>query len=420
MMPASSSERAESLRFRMDGWFRMNNDNAVRRILVFLLTCFLLPSCIWKTASAQENATTRQPTIELHGYVKSLSAIQFQSTLDSAISSAIIHNRLTCSLNISNALTGHLEVRNRIFYGEDVKLMPGFGNAIADDPGYLNLSVLWVDARAVVVNSIADRAYVKYDDGSWDFRLGRQRINWGINTIWNPNDLFNAYNFLDFDYEERPGTDAIRAQYSLGTNASAEADFAPSRIANNAVAAALIRWNVSGYDLQVLAGMYRTDFVAGFGWAGSIAEAGFKGELSYFHPRSQSLDSTDAFEASLTLDHTLGQYYLVLSGLYNSLASNAPEDFSLLSSRALSPKNLMPFRYTVYASGLHSFSPLVSASVALIYSPRFNSTIFFPMLTYSLAQDVDADLVAESYFNDASGAFRTSGNALFLRIRLSF
>lgn len=29
---------------------------------------------------------------------------------------------------------------------------------------------------------------------------------------WNPNDWFNTYNYFDFDYEERPGTDAIRVR----------------------------------------------------------------------------------------------------------------------------------------------------------------------------------------------------------------
>ena len=47
-------------------------------------------------------------------------------------------------------------------------------------------------------------------------RIGRQRINWGVNLAWNPNDLFNAYSLIDFDYQERPGSDAIRFQYYMG------------------------------------------------------------------------------------------------------------------------------------------------------------------------------------------------------------
>ena len=48
-----------------------------------------------------------------------------------------------------------------------------------------------------------------------NFRQGsdRQRINWGQTLVWNPNDIFNAYSYFDFDYIERPGSDAIRLQY---------------------------------------------------------------------------------------------------------------------------------------------------------------------------------------------------------------
>ena len=50
-------------------------------------------------------------------------------------------------------------------------------------------------------------------DEKWELTLGRQRINWGVNLAFNPNDLFNAYSLIDFDYQERPGSDAIRFQY---------------------------------------------------------------------------------------------------------------------------------------------------------------------------------------------------------------
>ena len=37
-----------------------------------------------------------------------------------------------------------------------------------------------------------------------------------MNLVWNPNDLFNAFSFVDFDYEERPGSDALRIQKYTG------------------------------------------------------------------------------------------------------------------------------------------------------------------------------------------------------------
>jgi hypothetical protein len=73
-----------------------------------------------------------------------------------------------------------------------------------------------------VVFAFDDRsAYLDYTAGKWQFRVGRQRINWGVNLVWNPNDVFNSFSYFDFDYEERPGSDAVRVQYYTGTTSSA-------------------------------------------------------------------------------------------------------------------------------------------------------------------------------------------------------
>ncbi|MCG8318265.1 MAG: hypothetical protein MI921_02070 [Cytophagales bacterium] len=57
-----------------------------------------------------------------------------------------------------------------------------------------------------------------YKDGLWRKGcyqvIGKHRINWGKSYVWNPNDVFNAYSFFDFDYEERRGTDALLIKYT--------------------------------------------------------------------------------------------------------------------------------------------------------------------------------------------------------------
>ena len=97
-----------------------------------------------------------------------------------------------------------LEIRNRIFYGEQVKQI------LILEKSSINTMVIqsfaFMDQRRIfVAQSVIDRMLIQYSDEKWDITIGRQRINWGINNIWNPNDIFNAYNFLEFDYEERPG-----------------------------------------------------------------------------------------------------------------------------------------------------------------------------------------------------------------------
>jgi len=117
-----------------------------------------------------------------------------------------------------------------------------------------------------------------------EVRVGRQRINWGVNLAWNPNDIFNAYNFIDFDYKERPGTDAVRFQY-FGKNMSGfEVAYSPRAEWRQHTAALMYRLNAQGYDIQLIAGQYQTDVTAGIGWAGNLGNSGFKGEAQWFGP----------------------------------------------------------------------------------------------------------------------------------------
>ena len=143
--------------------------------------------------------------------------------------SDLIHNRLNFLFNISRKLSARLEFRNRIFYGSQVEQIPGFGELINLYPGYLKLSKLWVNEKNLVAQSVIDRMLVQYSTITWNVIIGRQRVNWGMNNVWNPNDIFNAYNFLDFDYQERPGNDAIRIQHFLKDNSTLEFAWKPGQ-----------------------------------------------------------------------------------------------------------------------------------------------------------------------------------------------
>ena len=117
---------------------------------------------------------------------------------------------------------------------------------------------------------------------------GRQRINWRINFLWNVNDIFNAYNFSDFDYEERQGTDAIVfSKYIKDLN---KLDVAISIIRDfkNYSIVARYGWNKNIYDFQVLSGKVQDNVFIGGGCDGSIKNIGWKGELSTFYPINES------------------------------------------------------------------------------------------------------------------------------------
>lgn len=47
-------------------------------------------------------------------------------------------------------------------------------------------------------------------------------MNWGISIVWNLNDIFNVFSFMDFDYEECLGSDVICIKYYFGIVFSVE------------------------------------------------------------------------------------------------------------------------------------------------------------------------------------------------------
>ncbi|RMG23462.1 MAG: hypothetical protein D6730_14425, partial [Bacteroidetes bacterium] len=341
-----------------------------------------------------------------------------------------IHNRLNFRWYPARQWTVAVEARNRLFYGEQVKLFNTFGSfsqRIDQYEGLVDLSVIWLDEEAALLHSIVDRAYLNWAGEKWEVRLGRQRINWGINLAWNPNDLFNPLNFLDFDYEERPGRDALRVQYFPGLMSSVELAFAPAKKISNSIGAALYKFNLGTYDIQLLAGYARGDLAFGGGWAGYIGGAGFKGEATYYSPTGAATDTLGrAFIFSTALDYQFGNgIYATASVLYNSkgqgLNNGATQGPLLLGgSSTVSSKNLFPGKWAYLLQASRQLHPLVSLSVAGLYTPTDNLSIFFPTITYSIKENWDLDLVAQAALADQNEAYRHLGTSLFFRLKWSY
>lgn len=365
--------------------------------------------------------STKTPWIELNGYIKDIQSTYFIQKIDSNASMNLIHNRLIFKFNIAPKISGRLEIRNRIFYGEQIKQIPDFGKTINQYNGLVKLSHLWINEKSFVAHSVIDRLLIQYADEKWDIKIGRQRINWGVNNIWNPNDIFNAYNFLDFDYEERPGNDAIRIQRNLKNNSVLELAYKPGKHKDEHTAAFLYKFNKWKYDFQFLGGMYQTDYVVGGGWAGNIKEAGFKGELSYFIPKRNTLETSETFSFSIMADQTFkNDWYISLAGLYNSNPTNIFVVDGSFYNANLSAKSLFPFRYNFYATIMKTISPIKSLTFSFIYSPEKNTLIIVPVYAWNVATNFDLDFTAQSFFAKQNSSYKNLITEIYIRGRWSF
>jgi hypothetical protein len=392
--------------------------------ILALLGCLLL----FHKANGQTDTTKRADSDTLkhaakftvNGYVKYLEQLSFVSDITNLQTNDLIHNRLNFRYRPDDHFNFRLEIRNRIYYGEEVKNYPGFASLVAGSDGILNLSKNWVNKNALLFNSTIDRASAEYTSGKWDITLGRQRVNWGISTIWTPNDIFNTFNYFDFDYEERPGSDAARFQYAFTPSSSLDIAVSPGKTANQNTGAVMYHFNKWDYDFQVFSGIYQQNFTAGAGWAGNIKNAGFKGEISYFAPNRGIADSASV-EASLSVDYAFKNgIYVLVSGLYNRLGKDSLVNITQLTTSALSAKNIFPFRYTLFSEVSYAFTPILKASLGGMYSLSGNSLIILPTITCSIADNWALDLIGQSFYSQQKGSYHPFGNSIYLRLKWGF
>lgn len=335
-----------------------------------------------------------------------------------------IHNRFDVKYYPKPKWTFAVGMRNRLFWGYNVHSNPGFARALETDPGLVDLSFLYWQSDEALLHTTFDRAFAQYENQKWNIRVGRQRINWGINTVWNPNDVFNQYNYFDFDYEERPGTDAIRVQHFINYSSSIEIGYAPAEEAENSIAAALYKFNKWAYDFQLLAGYFQEDVTLGGGWAGNIKNAGFKGEFNQYIPTKRLGDEN--FIASVAVDYQFKiGLYMQVSYLYNQLGSNTANisDFSAVNVQVQSAKNIFPFRHTAFIQLGFNMTPLMRFDWATMASPKFDHFIAIPSLSYSLKDNLDALLTAQLFvaknpFNEDKIDWLSA--AVFARLKYSF
>ena len=69
---------------------------------------------------------------------------------------------------------------------------PYLGKIIEEDPGYVDATWVIAEDTSYYLASNFDRFNLRYTAGNFQVTVGRQRINWGINCGWNPNDIFSS------------------------------------------------------------------------------------------------------------------------------------------------------------------------------------------------------------------------------------
>lgn len=386
-------------------------------------TIFLIIALAITLIANSQDDTSKVKKYDFKGYVSFTNSNSFDSISKPWYIDNQFYNRLNFNYYHKSS-TFNLQMRNRLIYGNTMLLYPNYGKTIGSDQGIMDLSFNLIDQQNLIFNLQFDRLNYLYSKDKIEFQLGRQRVNWGTTMVWNPNDIFNAYSYFDFDYEEKPGSDAIRFEYHTGAASSIEIA-AKVDSSENITAAAKWLINKWNYDFQLIAGeMNQTDYVGGLAWAGNIWKLGFKGEASYFLPIDDTIGNV--LEASVSLDYAFSNNLFIMAQvLYCDFGNENPiKNFNSYYSSTLNAKYMSFTDWNIFLQASYPINPLLSASFAAMYYPEIEGYFINPMITYSLSQNIDAAFLIQYFKGKFPNAFGVTQNQqvnmAFMRLKWSF
>jgi len=359
----------------------------------------------------------------VNGHLQNLNTVWIENVKSQWYSMGSIYNRLNFKWYPHENWKFSASMRNMFTYGQLVyQNYPYYSDLLIKDDGYADMTRLIVKDSSYVAYTNFDRANVRFTKGNLEVRVGRQRINWGINMVWNPNDIFNTFNYYDFDYVERPGCDAVRVQYYTGVSSSVEAAF---EIGTNdkVTAAAMYRFNRWNYDFQFMAGIMEDDIVVGGGWTGYIKNAGFTGEGSYFRDKNNFTDTSGIFVFSAGANYTFKNSLFVHgSFLFNTDGTTGKAGWgnSFIILADLSPKTFTLARYSLFGQISYPFTPLIKMDISTIFNPNDKSFFLGPNVDISMSDNIGLLFMSQIFVGDSGSEFGDYGQLYYLRLKWSF
>jgi len=387
--------------------------SAFKFLFICLMTITLLP------AKSQDLKKA-----ELSGHLQSLNTVWIQEPSSQWYSMGSVYNRLNFNWYMHQNWKFSTSMRNVFTYGQLVYLSyPAYSNLLTSDQGYMNLTGEIASDSSYVFYTNLDRLNLSFNKGNFNAIVGRQRINWGINMVWNPNDIFNTFNFYDFDYVERPGCDAIRMQYYTGMTSSLDVAVKVDD-QERVTAAAMYHFNKWNYDFQLLGGVMTSDVVVGGGWSGYIGGAGFTGEGTFFRDKDNFADTTGIFVFSTGVNYTFkNSLFIHGSFLYNSDGTTGNAGYGsglILITPELSPKNFTQAKYSILGQVSYPFTPLINGDITSIFNPNDKSFFIGPNVNFSLSDNITLLLMSQIFIGDEGTEFGDSGSLFYLRLKWSF
>jgi len=372
-----------------------------RILLLCLLLILNLSGYTQDPPASGDSLLAKSTKTSLKGYLSDLFSPQYNNTDNQWKVANYLHQRLNFGWTPSPRFIFSAQLRTRLIY-----------NQAGKDTSFINIQdgVVWQNNKSYF-NTTLDRLNLKYTKDKLEVTIGRQRINWGQSFVWNPNDLFNSYSFFDFDYIERPGSDAIRLQYYNSFTSSTELSAKIDRY-NKVTVAGLYRFNRTGIDFQLLGGLLSSEeAVVGAGWTGSINSLSLFGEGSLFKPVKNFASNSGMAMIDVGCSKIFANNLsMQLEGLY---VSRKPDFNSLISLLQSTPdvRRIAFAQVNLFGSVSYPITPLINGSLAVMWFPGTGgiSGIYTgPSLDVSLGNNLNLSVIAQYFKGDFPNTIQVS------------
>lgn len=319
-----------------------------------------------------------------------------------------LHGRLNVDHSISKGVRFRMDIRTQVFYSTDAENLDAYADGFGSRDESVNLHAIWWKGRRSLGQTNVERLVLSHRTDRTTVYVGRQRIHWGMSTIWNPNDVFQAGNPFDPDYVERPGVDAIRIQRATGSLSGL--DLAIARMGSGRSRGACRYYsNRNGFDWQVIAGWYEKRPIYGVGWSGDLGNYSFRGEAQSF---IRGAEEPGQFQCVVEWDRLLrNNNYAGLSILYNEKGVIGPTITPIL----LLPqaRQLMPGKWNVRLGWQREASLRFRYGIDLFYTSAAHTLIFFPKAQVLLSKNWQIEILSQ-WIKPLTGNDRSA--RVFIRI----
>lgn len=156
------------------------------------------------------------------------------------------------------------------------------------------------------------RGYLDYRSELFQLRVGRQQIPWGLGRFWTPTDLFNPFDPLAIEKEERVGTDALDLKAYWDSRQYVELVYAPQRKRRQDTTALKLHLSKADRELSLILAEAKGTEVYGADYLQNIGKAAFRMEVV----RTDARNEPNFWKVILNLDYTfpsslyvLGEYH---------------------------------------------------------------------------------------------------------------